>query len=261
MTVVLRDLRKTFNKGSADERPALDGVSLRFEQGDFVALIGSNGAGKSTLLSAISGAMPLDSGSIEIGDQRVDAQPEHVRAAWFARVQQDPMRGTLPELSVEENMALADMRQHGRSLRPALNVARRQRFREALATFGLGLEQRLQSRVGLLSGGQRQVLALAMAVLNPPRVLLLDEHTAALDPRTAALVMKATLEAVRAARLTTIMVTHNMQQAIEFGNRLVMMDAGRVRLDVAGDDKRSLTVPELVRRFHMVDDKMLLAPT
>ena len=169
------------------------------------------------------------------------------------------MRGTLPSMTIEENMALADMRHRGRTLAPALDASRRRRFADALAGFGLGLEARLGSVVGLLSGGQRQVLALAMAVLNAPRVLLLDEHTAALDPRTAELVMRSTLSAVREARLTTLMVTHNMQHAIDYGNRLVMMDAGKVRLDLGGAEKSSLTVAELVRRFHLSEDTMLLA--
>ena len=259
MALVLRDLCKTFHKGTADERRALDSVSLAVADGDFVVLIGSNGSGKSTLLNTISGQLRQDSGSITVAGTEVSGQAEHVRAAMIARVLQDPMRGTLPSMTIEENMALADMRHRGRTLAPALDASRRRRFADALAGFGLGLEARLGSVVGLLSGGQRQVLALAMAVLNAPRVLLLDEHTAALDPRTAELVMRSTLSAVREARLTTLMVTHNMQHAIDYGNRLVMMDAGKVRLDLGGAEKSSLTVAELVRRFHLSEDKMLLA--
>ena len=259
VALVIRDLCKTFHKGTADERRALDSVSLSIADGEFVVVIGSNGSGKSTLLNTIAGQLRHDSGSISVAGRDVTDEPEHVRAAVIARVLQDPMRGTLPSLTIEENLALADMRHRGRTLARALTASRRRRFAEALAGFGLGLETRLESVVGLLSGGQRQVLALAMAVLNAPRVLLLDEHTAALDPRTAALVMKSTVAAVGGAGLTTLMVTHNMQHAIDHGNRLVMMDAGKVRLDLGGEDKRRLTVAELVRRFHLADDKMLLA--
>ena len=259
VALVVRDLCKTFHKGTADERRALDSVSLSIADGDFVVVIGSNGSGKSTLLNTISGQLRHDGGSISVAGAEVSDEPEHVRAALIARVLQDPLRGTLPSMTIEENLALADMRHRGRTLAPALTDSRRKRFVEALAGFGLGLEARLASVVGLLSGGQRQVLALAMAVLNAPRVLLLDEHTAALDPRTADLVMQSTVTAVRGARLTTLMVTHNMQHAIDYGNRLVMMDSGKVRLDLSGAEKSSLTVAELVRRFHLSDDKMLLA--
>ena len=259
MTLSLVGARLTFNAGTADQRVALDGIDLEMPDGQFVAVIGSNGAGKSTLLNVVSGLLSLDQGAIRIDGQDVTRRPEHRRAALVARVAQDPLRGTLPTMTIEENLALADMRFHGRGLAPALTAVRRERFRATLAGFGLGLEERLGSRVGSLSGGQRQVLALAMAVLNPPRVLLLDEHTAALDPRTAELVMQATLRAVQTGRLTTLMITHNMQQAISYGDRLIMMDAGRIRLDVAGGEKPGLTVDGLVRRFHLADDKILLA--
>ena len=196
---------------------------------------------------------------MRVDGRDVAATPEHERAGLVARVMQDPLRGTLATMTIEENLALAEMRSAAaasrrRSRRPAVAASP-----TALAVFGLGLEARLHARVGLLSGGQRQVLALAMAVLHPPRVLLLDEHTAALDPRTAALVMEATLRAVGAARITTLMVTHNMHSAIAYGDRLVMMDAGRVLLDVGGAEKQALTVDALVRRFRLADDKMLLA--
>ncbi|MGE0802568.1 MAG: ABC transporter ATP-binding protein [Lautropia sp.] len=259
MSLSLTDARLTFNAGTADARPALDGVSLDVRAAEFVVVIGSNGAGKSTLLNVVSGQLQLDSGTVRIDGDDVTRQPEHRRAALIARVAQDPMRGTLPAMTIEENLALADLRRHGRGLAPALTAARRERFRATLAGFGLGLESRLGNRAGALSGGQRQVLALAMAVLNPPRVLLLDEHTAALDPRTAELVLQATLRSVRDGRLTTLMVTHNMQHAIAFGDRLIMMDSGRIRLDIAGDQKRGLTVAALVERFHLADDKLLLA--
>ncbi len=259
MGLRLDGVTKAFFRGTANERVALDAVSLDLADGGFAVLIGSNGAGKSTLLNVVSGQLAVDAGAIAIDGRDVTGEPEHRRAELIARVLQDPLRGTLASMSIEENLALAEMRSGGRSLRPALTRDRRGRYARALGAFGLGLEERLASPVALLSGGQRQVLALAMAVLNPPRLLLLDEHTAALDPRTAAVVMQASLDAIRAAGLTVLMVTHNMQHAIAHGDRLLMMDAGRIRLDVAGDDKRGLTVEDLVRRFQLTDDKMLLA--
>jgi len=259
MTLSLTDVSKTFHRGTANERTALDSVSLDLADGSFAVVIGSNGAGKSTLLNIVSGQLALDAGRIAIDGADIGRSSEHSRARLIARVMQDPMRGTLASMTIEENLALADMRFHGRGLAPALNPRRRERYAQALAGYGLGLENRLRSQVGLLSGGQRQVLALAMAVLNPPRVLLLDEHAAALDPRTAELVMQASLHAIETHRLTTLMITHNMQHAITFGDRLLMMDAGRVRLDITGEAKSDLTVDSLVKRFHLADDKMLLA--
>ena len=259
MALSLRGVRKVFASGTPDERTAIDAVSLDVPDGSFVAVIGSNGAGKSTLLGVVAGQVGIDAGTIAIDDHDITTWPAHRRAALVARVMQDPMLGTFPALTVEENLALADLRTAGRSLRAALDATRRRRYAALLGSFGLGLEQRLAARAGSLSGGQRHVLALAMAVMHPPRVLLLDEHTAALDPRTADLVMRATLELVASNRITTIMVTHNMQQAIEIGDRLLMMDAGRIRLDLAGDAKRRLSVEELVARFHLVDDKVLLS--
>jgi putative tryptophan/tyrosine transport system ATP-binding protein len=250
---------KRFHRGTADERRALDGLTLELAAGSFAVVIGSNGAGKSTLLNALAGTLALDAGAVEIGGQDVTRWPEHRRARLIARVHQDPMLGTLPSLTVEENLALAEMRASGARFERALTPARRARYAAALRTYGLGLEGRLGVRAGLLSGGQRQVLALAMAVISAPDVLLLDEHCAALDPKTAELVMQATLRAVADGKLTTLMVTHNMQHAIRFGDRLLMMDAGRVLLDAAGDDKAQLTVESLVARFHLADDKMLLA--
>lgn len=259
MALRLDGLVKAFHRGTVNERIALDSLSLHLQDGDFAVLIGSNGAGKSTLLNVVCGHIPPDSGRVEIDGRDVARLPEHRRAAWVSRVMQDPMRGTLSTMTLEENLALAEMRATGRGLGPALTRQRRERYAQVLAGFGLGLEDRLQLQVGLLSGGQRQVLALAMAVLQPPRVLLLDEHTAALDPRTADLVMRATVHAIETARLTALMVTHNMQHAIAHGNRLVMMDAGRIRLDIAAEAKRGLTVEALVRRFQLADDKMVLA--
>jgi len=255
----LERAEKRFYRGTADERAALDGVSLELASGEFAVVIGSNGAGKSTLLNAIAGAEMLDSGRVEIDRSDVTRWPQHRRARLVARVLQDPRLGTVPALSVAENLALAEMRAGGAGLGRALTSERRSRYIQRLEPFGLGLEARLSARAGVLSGGQRQVLALAMAVIAAPRVLLLDEHCAALDPKTAELVMAATLQAVAAGRLTTLMVTHNMQHAIRYGGRLLMMDAGRVLLDAAGEEKARLTVDALVERFHVAHDRMLLA--
>ena len=251
--------RKLFHRGTPDERAALDGVSLDLEAGAFAVVIGSNGAGKSTLLNAIAGAVGLDAGTVEIGGIDVTRWPMHRRARRVARVLQDPMLGTLPSLAVDENLALAELRAAPRTLAAALTAERRARYRRLLEPFGLGLETRLAAKAGMLSGGQRQVLALAMAVIAAPDVLLLDEHAAALDPKTAGAVMSATLSALRDVRLTTLMVTHNMQHAIDYGDRLLMMTDGRIRLDVSGAEKRSLTVAALVSRFHLADDRLLLA--
>ena len=250
---------KRFHRGTVDERAALDAVSLDLTAGEFAVVIGSNGAGKSTLLNVIAGSEPLDAGTIEIDGTDVTSWPQHRRARLVARVLQDPRLGTLPALTVEENLALADLRAAGAGFGRALTNARRARYAELLQPFGLGLEARLGARAAVLSGGQRQVLALAMAVIAAPRVLLLDEHCAALDPKTAELVMAATLHAIAAGGLTTLMVTHNMQHAIRYGDRLLMMDGGRVLLDVAREEKARLTVDALVERFHLADDKMLLA--
>ncbi|MGQ0509934.1 MAG: ABC transporter ATP-binding protein [Betaproteobacteria bacterium] len=257
--VRLSRAEKRFHRGTVDERAALDGVTLELAPGAFAVVIGSNGAGKSTLLNALAGTMMLDAGQVVVDGQEVSQWPEHRRARLVARVHQDPMLGTLPTLTVAENLALAEMRATGAGFGRALTPGRRARYAAALAAYGLGLEGRLESRVGLLSGGQRQVLALAMAVVSTPRVLLLDEHCAALDPKTAELVMQATVRAVAAGRLTTLMVTHNMQHAIRYGDRLLMMDSGTVLLDVAGEAKAALTVESLVERFHLSSDRMLLA--
>jgi putative ABC transport system ATP-binding protein len=259
MTVRLEHVVKRFFKGTPDERIAIDDLSLVLEEGQFTVVIGSNGAGKSTLLNLVAGPATPDSGRIEIDGTDVTRWPTHRRADRVARVLQDPMQGTLPTLTVEENLALAEMRGRGRSLRPALSRERRTRYAALLGAYGLGLEQRLGGRVGTLSGGQRQVVSLAMAVLEAPRVLLLDEHTAALDPRTAAIVQQATLKAVAEHRLTTLMVTHDMQQALACGDRLLMMHAGRIVLDATGEERAALTVEGLVQRFRLADDRLLLA--
>lgn len=255
----LAGAERRFYRGTPDERVALDRISLTLEAGNFAVVIGSNGAGKSTLLNAIAGSVALDAGTVEVGGVDVTRWPEHRRARLVARVMQDPMLGTLPTLTVEENLVLAELRGCGPGLGRALTAATRARHAEALAPFGLGLESRLGARVGTLSGGQRQALALAMAVRSAPRVLLLDEHCAALDPKTAERVMQATLRVVGEAHLTTLMVTHNMQHATRFGDRVLMMHEGRVALDASGDEKARLTVDALVARFHLADDRMRLA--
>lgn len=255
----LDGLVRLFNARTPDEKRAVDGISLAVETGEFVALIGGNGAGKSTLLNLISGALSLDGGRIEIDGRDVTAQPEHDRAMLVARVFQDPMLGTAPALTVEENLALAELRAAGRGWHRALSEARRDRYRAALLPLRLGLEDRLGTPAAMLSGGQRQALALVVATLTVPRILLLDEHTAALDPRTSALVIEATARIVGALRMSTIMVTHNMQHALDHCSRIVMLAEGRVCADLAADCKRGLTVADLVERFHIADDRLALS--
>ena len=255
---------KTFNPGTVNEKAALRGVSLTLNDGDFVTVIGGNGAGKSTLLNAVAGVWPVDSGSISIGGTDVTRLPEHKRARYIGRVFQDPMMGTAATMQIEENMALAARRGRGRALRPGIGRDERERYRELLKILDLGLEDRLTSKVGLLSGGQRQALTLLMATLRKPDLLLLDEHTAALDPKTAAKVLDATERIVGKDRLTTLMITHNMKDAIVHGNRLIMMYEGRIALDIKGEDKKKLTVEQLLAKFGQAtgsdeaDDKLLL---
>jgi putative ABC transport system ATP-binding protein len=255
----IRSARKVFYKGQADEKIALNDLSVRLETGDFGVVIGSNGAGKSSMLNAISGALVLDSGKILINGDDVTATPVHKRAMRLARVFQDPMKGTAASMTVAENMLLAELRANKRTLRRGLNPTRLATYKERLSLLGLGLENRLDTRVELLSGGQRQSLSLIMAVGGSPELLLLDEHTAALDPRTADIVMQATIRAVEALKLTTLMVTHNMQHAVDFGNRVIMLDAGRVRLEIAGGEKTAITVPDLIGHFSVKTDRMFLA--
>ncbi len=250
---------KTFFPGTPDERRAINQLDLHLKPGDFAAVIGSNGAGKSSLLNAVAGKVSLDSGTLELDGINLRKLPVHKRASLIARVFQDPMMGTAPGMSVEENMLLAETRARKRRLSWWKNSKRKQEFRDRLAVLGLGLEDRMETRVDLLSGGQRQSVSLVMAVSHKPKLLLLDEHTAALDPKTAALVMDATIKAVDAFSLTTLMVTHNMQHAIDYGNRLLMMDSGRVKMNMAAEEKADLTVGELVKRFHLTDDKILLS--
>jgi putative ABC transport system ATP-binding protein len=254
----IASVSKVFNRGTATERRALNGIDLSLSEGDFAVLIGSNGAGKSTLLATVAGDVAPDSGAVSIAGKDVTDVPVQRRAGLVARVFQDPARGTAPGLTVEENLAIAYKRGLARYLHTAVTADRRKLFRDALAPLGLGLEQRLDTRVDLLSGGQRQALSLTMACLLKPQILVLDEHCAALDPRTAEAVMKATLEAVTHSRITTIMVTHNMHHAIEHGNRLVMMDEGEIVFEAGGAEKSGLTVEALVKRFQSADDKLLL---
>ena len=251
--------RKVFYRGKPDEKIALNDLSLKLGTGEFGIIIGSNGAGKSTMLNAVSGALPLDSGSVVVGNQDVTHLPVHKRAAIITRVFQDPMKGTAASMTIAENMLLAELRDKTRRLRPGLTAARREKYREHLSVLGLGLEDRLDARMDLLSGGQRQSVSLVMAVSTSPQLLLLDEHTAALDPRTADLVMTATVKAVEAFQLTVLMVTHNMQHAIDFGHRVFMVDAGRVKLEIGPDEKKGLTVPDLISHFSTKTDRMLLA--
>lgn len=255
----IRSARKVFYRGQPDEKVALDGLDLKLATGEFAVVIGSNGAGKSSMLNAISGALVLDSGKIIINGDDVTDMPVHKRAHRLARVFQDPMKGTAASMTVAENMLLAELRSKKRTLRQGLNARRLADYRERLSLLGLGLENRLDTRVELLSGGQRQSLSLIMAVGGAPELLLLDEHTAALDPRTADIVMQATVRAVEALRLTTLMVTHNMQHAVDFGSTVVMLDAGKVRLEISGEEKARVTVAELIGHFAVKTDRMLLA--
>ena len=256
--VEISALCKTFNSRQVDEKVALDGLDLSLETGAFAVVIGSNGAGKSTLLNALAGNVTPDSGRIVIAGEDVTRQPAHLRARRVARVFQDAMLGTAAGMTVAENMLLADLRGQHRRFRLGLDRQRLERYRERLSLLGLGLEDRLDTRVDLLSGGQRQAVSLIMAVSSTPDLLLLDEHTAALDPKTAALVMQATVKAIGATGLTTLMVTHNMQHAIDHGDRVVMLDAGRVRLEIRGPQKAGLTIPDLVQRFTTKSDSLLL---
>ena len=255
----VRNLYKTFNAGTINEKKAINGLSLTLEDGDFVTVIGGNGAGKSTLLNLVAGVFPVDDGSITIDGQDVTRLPEHKRAKFIGRVFQDPMMGTAATMGIEENLALAYRRGQARGLRYGINNEERKLYREKLAILGLGLEDRLTSKVGLLSGGQRQALTLLMSTLKKPKLLLLDEHTAALDPKTAAKVLETTEKIVQRDHLTTLMITHNMRDAIAHGNRLIMMDAGRIVVDICGEEKKNLTVQDLLDKFHVESDRMLLS--
>lgn len=246
----IRNATKIFNAGTVNEKTAIDNIALfTLDDGDFVTVIGGNGAGKSTLLNAIAGVFKLDEGKITIDGIDITDMPEHKRAKFIGRVFQDPMMGTAADMQIEENLALANRRGKKRSLRWAITKSEREKYREMLAALELGLEDRLTTKVGLLSGGQRQALTLLMATMNSPKLLLLDEHTAALDPKTAAKVLELTDKFVSEGRLTTLMVTHNMKDAIAHGNRLIMMNAGKIILDVRGEEKKQLTVEALIEKF------------
>ena len=255
----LKNLYKTFNAGTVNEKRAIDGLDLTLEDGDFVTIIGGNGAGKSTTLNLIAGVFPADQGSILLDGVDITRLPEHKRAKYLGRVFQDPMMGTAATMGIEENLALANRRGQRRTLRPGITAQEREKFRKQLAALGLGLEDRMTSKVGLLSGGQRQALTRLMATLKKPRLLLLDEHTAALDPKTADKVLQITEEIVARDKLTTLMVTHNMKHAIQYGNRLIMMDAGKVVVDIRGEEKKNLTVRDLLEKFKIDNDRMLLS--
>ena len=248
----IRNISKTFNPGTVNEKRALRNVNLTLEDGDFVTVIGGNGAGKSTMLNAIAGVWPVDQGQILIDGKDVTKLPEYKRAAFLGRVFQDPMNGTAATMGIEENLALALRRGQSRTLRAGIRNQEREVYRRLLSTLGLGLEDRLTSKVGLLSGGQRQALTLLMATLKKPKLLLLDEHTAALDPKTAAKVLETTEMIVNRDRLTTLMITHNMKDAIIHGNRLIMMMDGNIILDIRGGEKKSLTVEDLLHKFEEV---------
>lgn len=256
---------KTFNPGTINEKTALNGTTLTLNEGDFVTVIGGNGAGKSTLLNAIAGVFLADEGSISIDDVDVTRMSEHRRASFLGRVFQDPMMGTAATMGIDENLALAARRGKSRGLGSGITKAERAHYKELLKELDLGLENRLTSKVGLLSGGQRQALTLLMATLNRPKLLLLDEHTAALDPKTAAKVLTLSDKIVAEQNLTTLMVTHNMRDAIVHGNRLIMMNEGQVILDISGEEKKNLTVEDLLEKFEEIsgeefaNDKALLS--
>ena len=261
----LKNIHKTFNPGTVNAKTALSGLNLTLNDGDFVTVIGGNGAGKSTMLNVIAGTIAVDDGEILLDGKDITRLPEHKRAEYLGRGFQDPMMGTAATMQIEENLALAARRGQRRGLKVGITKADRENYKEQLKILGLGLEDRMTAKVGLLSGGQRQALTLLMATLRQPKLLLLDEHTAALDPKTAALVLDATQRIVEASGLTTLMITHNMRDAITYGNRLIMMYDGHVVVDVSGEEKKNLTVEQLLGLFSQasgsdeVNDKMVLS--
>ena len=260
----LEGIRKTFNAGTVNEKTALDGLTLKLEEGDFVTVIGGNGAGKSTMLNAVAGVFPVDEGTIVIDGVDVTRLPEYKRAKYLGRVFQDPMTGTAANMQIEENLALASRRGGHRTLKKGISRKERETYQEKLKILGLGLESRMTSKVGLLSGGQRQALTLLMATLKRPRLLLLDEHTAALDPKTASKVLEVTERIVEENHLTTLMITHNMKDAIAHGNRLIMMHEGKIIYDVKEEEKKKLHVSDLLLKFEQAsggefaNDRMML---
>ena len=261
----ITNLQKTFNPGTVNAKTALSGLNLTLEDGDFVTVIGGNGAGKSTMLNAIAGVWKPDYGTIEVDGVDVTGMPEHKRAAFMGRVFQDPMKGTAPDMEIAENLSIAARRGTKRKLLWGIRKGERERYKKLLATLELGLEDRLSCKVGLLSGGQRQAVTLLMATLNKPKLLLLDEHTAALDPKTVAKVLEITNKLVTENHLTTLMVTHNMHDAIAYGNRLIMMHEGHIAVDISGEEKKKLTIPQLLGLFEqasgnaLTDDKVILS--
>ena len=261
----ISNVRKTFNAGTINEKKALNGINLHLEPEDFVTIIGGNGAGKSTTLNMIAGVYPIDSGTITLDGVNISRLPEHARAKYLGRVFQDPMRGTAADMEIQENLALALRRGEKRGLRWCISKEDKEQYKTLLTRLDLGLEDRLSSKVGLLSGGQRQALTLLMATLKKPKLLLLDEHTAALDPKTAKKVLDLTEEIVNENHLTALMVTHNMKDAIRLGNRLIMMHEGRIIYDVRGEEKKRLEVSDLLKKFEQAsggefaNDRMLLS--
>ncbi len=261
----IKNIHKTFNKGTVNEKTALNGLNLVLNDGDFCTVIGGNGAGKSTMLNAIAGVWPVDKGSIMIDGADVSALPEHKRAPYLGRVFQDPMTGTVADMEIIENLAIAARRGKKRGLRWGVSKGEKERYQKMLAEFDLGLENRMTSKVGLLSGGQRQAITLLMATIQKPKLLLLDEHTAALDPKTAAKVLELSDKIIAENHLTALMVTHNMKDAIAHGNRLIMMNEGKIILNISGEEKKNLTVEQLLQKFEQVsgskleNDRMLLS--
>ncbi|MDD6232694.1 MAG: ATP-binding cassette domain-containing protein [Frisingicoccus sp.] len=261
----IKNVKKTFNAGTINEKKALNGINLHLEPEDFVTIIGGNGAGKSTTLNMIAGVYPIDSGTIILDGVNISRLPEHARAKYLGRVFQDPMRGTAADMEIQENLALALRRGEKRGLRWGISKEEKEQYKKLLTRLDLGLEDRLSSKVGLLSGGQRQALTLLMATLKKPKLLLLDEHTAALDPKTAKKVLDLTEEIVNENHLTALMVTHNMKDAIRLGNRLIMMHEGRIIYDVRGEEKKRLEVSDLLKKFEQAsggefaNDRMLLS--
>jgi len=263
--LIIDNVRKVFNEGTVNEKVALNGLNLHLKPGDFVTVIGGNGAGKSTMLNSVAGVYSVDEGKIIIDGADVTRLPEYKRAKFIGRVFQDPMMGTAATMQIEENLALAARRGKPRTLRSGITAREREDYREWLKILDLGLEDRLTAKVGLLSGGQRQALTLLMATMQEPKLLLLDEHTAALDPKTAAKVLDATQRIVERNNLTTLMITHNMRDAIQYGNRLIMMYDGHIVVDVSGEEKKNLTVEQLLNLFSKAsgsdeaNDKLLLS--
>lgn len=261
----INNIFKTFNPGTVNEKRALNGVNLTLNDGDFCTIIGGNGAGKSTMLNAIAGVWPVDSGAIMIDGKDISALPEHKRAPYLGRVFQDPMTGTVADMEIIENLAIAARRGKKRGLSWGVKKGEKEKYREMLAEFGLGLEDRMTTKVGLLSGGQRQAITLLMATIQKPKLLLLDEHTAALDPKTAAKVLELSDKIIEENNLTALMVTHNMKDAITHGNRIIMMNNGEIILDISGEEKKQLTVEQLLQKFEQVsgskmdNDRMLLS--